>query len=177
MTMSHIDTTRDLVHAARDGDEDAFCELVRRERSALLMTASAMLSDRHEAEDVAQEACIEAFRGISGLRDPDRFRPWIARILTRIAIRRRKSLRRRKPTGDLARLPERRAPDHDRLDALVLEVRRLPDKYRLPLSLHYLTGLSYREVAGVTGISVGRVKSRLHDARALLRRRLRHVED
>jgi RNA polymerase sigma-70 factor (ECF subfamily) len=172
--MSRVDQTGALVRAAREGDEDAFSELVRREREALLMTASAMLSDRHEAEDVAQEACVEAFRGIASLRDPERFRPWIARILTRIAIRRRRSLRRRRPVVAPERVPDRSSPDHDRLDALVAEVRRLPDKYRIPLSLHYLTGLSYRDVAEVTDLSVARVKSRLHDAREILRRRLDH---
>jgi RNA polymerase sigma factor (sigma-70 family) len=68
--------------------------------------------------------------------------------------------------------PTAKGPDHARLDALQREVERLPDRYRAPLALHYLAGLPYRDVAEALGISEKRVKSRLHDARARLRRRL-----
>ena len=74
------------------------------------------------------------------------------------------------PRGE--RLPEQTGPEHARLDALEREVARLPEKYRVPLSLHYLAGLSYRQVAEATGLTEVRVKSRLHDARTRLRRRL-----
>jgi len=173
---------RDLDHAelaaaARDGDTEAFCELARRERGRLLATASALLGDRHHAEDAVQEALVAAFRDLPALRDPASLRSWVARILVRIAVKRRRKLRRERPSGWPVRPPTREAPDHRRLDALAREVDRLPDRYRVPLALHYLTGLPYRDVARIVGIPEKRVKSRLHDARERLRGRLRHVED
>lgn len=166
-----------LVAAARGGDAEAFCELARRERMRLLSTGAALLGDRHHAEDVVQEALVAAFRDLPALENPASFRSWVARILVRIALKRRRKIRRERAPGKPVREAVRDPSDHRRLDALAREVGRLPDKYRIPLTLHYLTGLAYREVARVTGLTEKRVKSRLHDARDRLRRRLRHVDD
>jgi RNA polymerase sigma-70 factor (ECF subfamily) len=164
----------DLVRAARDGDVEAFGEVVRRTQAPSVMAARALIGDRHEAEDAVQDAYLIAFSRLRDLRDPTRFRAWFATILTRLAL-----ARRRRPSpprlGDAQeRVPARPAADHARLDALQRAVDRLPDRYRAPVALHYLAGLSYREVAEVLSIPEKRVKSRLHDARARLRRRLDH---
>jgi RNA polymerase sigma-70 factor (ECF subfamily) len=162
----------DMVRAARRGDVAAFGAVVRRTQDGLVRAARALVGDVHEAEDAVQEAYVAAFGALRGLRDPGSFRAWIARILTRIALRRR---RRPWPArlGDAdARVPARPAADHGRLDALVEAVDALPAKYRAPVALHYLAELSYREVAEALGIPEKRVKSRLHDARERLRRRL-----
>jgi RNA polymerase sigma-70 factor, ECF subfamily len=161
-----------LVRDARGGDRAAFGELVRRTQDAMVRTARALVGDHHEAEDAAQEAFVVAFGKLGQLRDPARFRAWIFRILTRTALaRRRRPTARRLADGDV---PARESIDHGRLDALSREVDRLPDRYRSPLSLHYLAGLTYRETAEALGISEKRVKSRLYDARALIRKRLGH---
>jgi RNA polymerase sigma-70 factor (ECF subfamily) len=178
MTLTAMDTGfRELVREARRGSLAAFAEVVRRERRRLVASARAILLDHHEAEDVAQEALVVAHARLRDLRDPGRFRPWASRILVRLAVR-RKGRDRPRPSGDAAdRLPERRSGGHPELQALSREFRRLPEKYRVLLSLFYLAGLSYAETAEATGLSVARVKSRLHDARGLLRRRLSHVRD
>jgi RNA polymerase sigma-70 factor (ECF subfamily) len=171
LTATH-ERLEELVRQAAGGDPDAFTELVRRTQDRILRTARALVGDREAAEDAAQEAYLTAWERLADLRDPARFPAWLARILTRIALARRK---RRGPArlGDAAAvLPDREGPDHARLDALQREVERLPDRYRAPLALHYLAGLPYRDVAEALGISEKRVKSRLHDARARLRRRL-----
>jgi RNA polymerase sigma-70 factor (ECF subfamily) len=167
-------TLLELVTEARRGSRGAFAEIVRRERAPLVMAARALLSDDHEAEDAAQDALVAAWRGLASLRDPSRFRAWLMRILLRGANRRRRSLRRSGRDADLSRLPGRADPGHERLDALARGVEQLPDKYRVPLTLHYLAGLSYRQVAEATGLTETRVKSRLFDARTRLRRRLGH---
>ena len=95
-------------------------------------------------------------------------------ILTREAIKRRRRPGPRLLTTDPGKIEEREVPEHDRLTRLVTEMERLPEKYRLPLSLHYLSGLSYAEVGEAAGITEKRVKSRLHDARKMLERRLGH---
>lgn len=173
MSVSEIESpTVALVRAASAGDRDAFADLVRRERAALVRAARAILGDRHEAEDAAQEAFVAAYAHLPELRDPERFRPWLLRILARIAVRRRERLRRRKRLDGEDRVPARPEGGDPRLDALAAAVESLPDKYRTLVSLHYLADLSYEEVAEATGLSVGRVRSRLHQARELLRRRI-----
>ena len=163
-----------LVRDARGGDRAAFGELVRRTQDAMVRTARALVGDHHDAEDAAQEAFVVAFGKLGQLRDPASFRAWLFRILTRTALARRKRPAPRRLGDGEALVPAREPNGHDRLDALALEVNRLPDRYRSPLSLHYLAGLTYREVAEVLGISEKRVKSRLYDARALIRKRLGH---
>lgn len=169
--------TESLVRAARAGDEEAFAELVRAERASLVMAARIVTGDRHEAEDAAQEALVTAYRRLETLSDPARFRPWLSTILTRVAIRRGKKLRRLSPSPDLDSRPGPTSDRDARLDALLDEVVRLPDKYRLLLSLFYLRGHTCREVAELTELTEQRVKSRLHRARELLRAKLEEVRD
>lgn len=173
MAMSETQTTiDDLVRLARAGNREAFAALVRAEQPRLVGTARAILRDLQEAEDVAQDALVKAWFRLETLRDPGRFRPWLYRILTRLA-RDRVRRPRLRLVGDAApETPARPAADHTRLDALAREVERLPDRQRSPLVLHYLSGLTYAEIADVLSIPEKRVKSRLYDARRRLARRL-----
>jgi len=165
---------RHLVQMAMDGDAAAFSELVAAERMAVLRTARALLRDHHEAEDVAQEAFVAAWRHLGELRDPRRFRAWLMRILTRVAFRRLKTPRPTLLRDGLDHVPDAR-PDRDpRLERLLLEVRQLPDRYRVPLSLFYLAGLSHAEVAEAMETTPQAVKSRLNRARAQLRKKVEH---
>jgi len=178
--MTGTDPTRTpaaLVTAARDGDLDAFAEIVRQERETLIMAARALVGDRHEAEDAAHDALVAAWRHLAELRNPSSFGPWLSRILTRTAHRSRRDLERRHPAVDLAVLPADAEERDPRLDRLLAEVARLPSKYRVLISLHYLRGHDYREVGEAAGISVKRVKSRLFEARAMLRRRMSDEEE
>jgi len=173
MTGTHPTRNRaDLVTAARDGDLDAFSEIVRQERPSLITAARAILGDPHEAEDAAHEALVSAWRHLRELRDPASFGPWLSKILTRAALARRRRLALRHPAGDLATVGVASDERDPRLDRLLAEVTRLPEKYRVLLSLHYLRGHDYRETAAATGLPVKRVKSRLYEARALLRQRM-----
>ena len=180
MTITESPKTKaDLVDEARQRNPEAFAELVRREQRTLIMSARVLLGDHHEAEDAAQEAFVTAYRRLHTLRESDRFGPWLSRILTRTALRRRRALRRQRPVAEpgsvVANPPLRER--NDRLDDLLEQVRRLPEKYRVPLSLFYLRGHDYREVARIAGITEARVKSRLFRARELLRDALTKVRD
>ena len=166
----------DLVKAARDGDLEAFAAIVARERPTLIMAARPLVGDLHEAEDAAHDALVAAWRHLGDLRDPASFGPWLSKILTRTALARRRALLRRRPAGDLAALASPAADPDPRLDRLLVEMARLPGKYRVLISLHYLRGHDYRETAAATGLTAKRVKSRLYEARAMLRRRLSDEE-
>ena len=173
MTMTGLESsTAELVLAARKGDAGAFGEVVHRERASLVMAARALLGDSHEAEDAAQEALVVAFERLLELREPRSFGPWLSRILVRAAHARRRARSRRPKEGELAGVAARPDGEDPRLAALRSAVDDLPEKYRVLISLYHLRGHGYREVAEATGLTVGRVKSRLFQARAMLRKRL-----
>lgn len=166
-------STAELVRAARGGDADAFADLVKGEQERLVGAATALLGDRAEAEDAAQDALVAAHANLTRLRDPARFRPWLYRILLNRARDRRRRRRRRRVRLFGDRATEVAAPaavGHPRLDALARAVEELPEKYRRLISLHYVAGLDYAETAAAAGIPEKLVRSRLYDARRRLER-------
>jgi len=78
---------RDLVIRARGGDRDAFTELVARSIGRLTAVARLILRDEYAAQDAVQEAFIEAWRSLPGLREPDRFEAWLRRLLIRACFK------------------------------------------------------------------------------------------
>lgn len=158
--MTRTDPARSVVEAvraARDGDLDAFATLVSRERPSLVMAARTLVGDLHEAEDAAHDALVAAWRHLRDLRNPSSFGPWLSRILTRTALARRRDLERRRPAGSLAGLAFEAEDRDPRLDRLLAEAARLPEKYRVLIGLHYLRGHDYRETAEAAGIpEIGR---------------------
>lgn len=155
----------DLVRAARAGRTAAFEELVRRLSRRAVATAHLIAGDLQAGEEAAQDAFVIAWKKIGQVRDPEAFRGWFATVLAREAGRRR----RRAPPP----LPaEVAAPAADGESDLPREVNALKAKYRDVLALRYVEGLSYAEIALALGLTVARVKSRLHDGRERLRERL-----
>ncbi|HKI10560.1 MAG TPA: RNA polymerase sigma factor [Candidatus Acidoferrum sp.] len=144
--------------------------------------AQGVLRNAADAEDVAQEALLKAFRSFHRLRDPQRFRAWLVRITFRMALDRSRSAKRREqretdwsrpayrplpPTAeDLAVSCEFQA----RLESAVAE---LPEKLRLVLLLSALQGYTLEEVSAMLAIPTGTVKSRLFFARKQLAGKLR----
>ena len=172
----------------------AFEELLGRHLRQIYRVAFRLTGSRDDAEDLAQEAVIEAFRAFDRYQPGTHFDRWVYRIMTHthIDIVRR---RRRRPevsldaavrsTGDaLSSLlgDIRDDPQHQtELTHLDGEIQtalgRLPDEFRQAIVLADIEGLSYDEVAVAVGCPVGTVRSRLHRARAMLRQALRpHLE-
>jgi RNA polymerase sigma-70 factor (ECF subfamily) len=117
-----------------------------------------------DAEDVAQEALIRAWRSIATLADDARFGGWlmtIVRNLARNQLRDRAAEPRPRPHD-----PARPPTEHERLRAAV---DALPDALREVVRLRYEADLSYEEIAGALELDVGLVKSRLHEAKESLR--------
>ena len=78
-------TDRELVHATRDGDKAAFGVLIDRHRRRAAAIASGLLGSGEDAEDVVQEAVLQAYLGLGRLRDPDAFGPWLGGITVNLA--------------------------------------------------------------------------------------------
>jgi RNA polymerase sigma-70 factor (ECF subfamily) len=172
-----IETAKDhsLADRARNGDLDAFEELMHARIDAIYRLSFAIVGDEADARDSTQETFIAAWRRIRGLRDPDRFEAWLQRIAVntaRMALRSRGRRRIREiPTGDvasLAAMSDRAGPERSDGDVLGTALDRLPVDQRTILVLHHLEGHDVTCLAEVLEIPVGTVKSRLHSARQAL---------
>jgi len=164
---------RALVDRARRGDAEAFDALARTVGDRCMAIAYRILRDTDLADDAVQVALITAWREIRTLRDPDRFEPWLHRILTNECYA--EARRRRRWSADLrlVQLDGPREPAdvltvNDR-DELERAFRRLTLEQRAVLVFHHYVGLPLAEVADRLGIPLGTVKSRLNHATAALR--------
>ncbi|MDB5076833.1 MAG: DNA-directed polymerase subunit sigma [Chloroflexi bacterium] len=161
-----------LVEQARRGDLRAFDRLVERYQDAMFGAAYAMLGNFHDAEDVAQQAFIQAWRELANLQEPARFPGWLYRITQNLA--RNKLTRETRDTAPIESVDwARPAPAHDHerdtAEAVHEAIGALSEANRLATMLFYIGGYSIDEVAGILGIPAGTVKRRLHDARKALR--------
>jgi len=164
---------RSLVVEAMHGDETAFAGLMTVVGDRLLATAFRILRDLDLAEDAVQVALISAWRDLPTLREPDRFEPWLMRLLVRACYA--EAERHRRWTGRVQAIPvdgpatpdaTGAVADRDQLDR---GFRRLPVDQRAVFILHHYLGWSQPEIAASLGIPLGTVKSRLHYATQTLR--------
>ena len=121
---------RDLVEAARDGDREAYADLIRVRGDRLFAIAQRILRDVDRTEDAVQDALVIAWRDLPGLRDPDRFDAWLYRLVVRAASPRRCASA--ASSANLSHAPDRPPEPHRRLppvadrDQLERGFRRLP---------------------------------------------------
>lgn len=185
-------TDLELVGLAQAGDVDAFGELVERNRRAVFRAALAALGSPAEADDVAQEAFVTAYRKLGSFRGDSAFRTWLLSITWRKAIDRRTSMNRwlrltaappRDDAGDelfdpmdrvpaLVRSQEETLAD-DELHRIVKRlIRTLPRKLRDALLLAGSGEHTYEQIGQMLDTPVGTVKWRVAEARRVLRRKL-----
>jgi RNA polymerase sigma-70 factor, ECF subfamily len=164
----------ETVVRAQDGDHEAFAALAAESIDHLYRVARLIVRDASIAEDVVQDTLLEAWRGLPGLRDPDRFEAWLHRLLVRACIR--AGSRRRRNMSTEVRLLEQDAPTTgDAQRALLMRdlvgrgFRRLAPDQRALLVLRYYLDLSESEIASLVGVPAGTVKSRLHRASVEMR--------
>jgi RNA polymerase sigma-70 factor (ECF subfamily) len=159
---------RQWVARCREGDENALSLLIARHRSRLVRTATNLLRDRHEAEDVAQEAFLKGFREIHKLREDRAFSGYLYKICVRLCMDRLRLKRAELVEFDSIQHHEGGAVEN----RVVIEklLAQLPHELRTTLVLREMEQLSYEEVAEVMHVPIGTVRSRLHTARERFRK-------
>jgi RNA polymerase sigma-70 factor (ECF subfamily) len=180
-----------LVSAARTGDLPAFNQLVLNYQSLAYNVAYRIVGEQDAAADATQDAFIKAYKALNGFRGKS-FKPWLLRIVTNTCYDHLRA-KKRKPTANLDDVlvnpehswrlqdPGERPEEYaERLElgrALQQAIEQLPPEQRIVVVLSDVQGLTYDEIAEVTGISLGTVKSRLSRARAKLRDYLQAQEE
>jgi RNA polymerase sigma factor (sigma-70 family) len=155
-----------LVHRAREGDEEAFTQLVDLKGDRCYAVAFRILRDVDRAKDAVQQAFLLAWRELPRLRDPERFEVWLYRLLVNACYE--EARRHRRWTTRVRALPMEgpAGPDPivsiDDRDALERAFERLSPDHRAVFVMHHYAGLPLAAIADVVGVPVGTVKSRLH---------------
>ena len=179
----------DLVELCQAGlhpDRTAFAELLRRYQSHVDRVLYHLAPDWDDRADLAQEVWIRVYRNIKRLHEPAKFRGWLSRITTNLfydELRKRK--RHRKPLsldaplsmedGDISweiaasgPRPEDTLSTHEFYQQLDMALAELPEVFRTTIVLREIDGMAYEEIAEITGVSLGTVKSRIARARQRL---------
>jgi len=188
------DTTSDhaLLEATRNGDQDAFAELVTRYRNQITSYIYRMTSDYDGAVDLAQETFVRVYRARDRYQRSYAFSTYIYRIATNLAISEIRKRKRRtilsltglfqvdaeddtefQPT-DTKSLPDKDLIDDERGRVIARAIATLPPKYRVPVILRDVEGKTYEEIAVILELGLGTTKSRISRARALLKEKLRN---
>lgn len=192
--MTTRDEERFLVERSRRGDVTAFDQLVRAYERAIFNTAYRLCGSHDDAADMAQEAFVRAWNNLKSFRGDAAFSTWLHRIVTNVFLddRKRKRARPQQSLDEALELEESRvarqfedkspgpqeiAEGGERQRILQRAIAGLPEAQRVMVVLYHTQGLAYEEIAEITGLPMGTVKSRLNRARLALRDRLGPVAE
>lgn len=175
---------RRLVDRARQGDQDAFAQLVERHTKLVYSLALQKVQNHHDAEEVAQTVFLRAWQALPSFRGDAAFATWLYRLTSNACV---DLLRQRQRRGEPLSLQDPHLPQvaghgpdpaelahrQEQRAALMDAIDRLPDHARSVLLLREMEGLSYEEIARTLDIQLGTVRSRLARARSSLGKILR----
>ena len=165
-----------IARAEEQAPEAGFGERVTENQRRVFQIAYSILGNAADAEDVAQEAFLRAYQKFGSLREAEKFRGWVNRIVFRLALNRQRGGRRRLARDTRWQRSEtpamvdgaKDAEQQVELERLRREIERLPEKLRSVLQVSLVEEMDASEVGAVLGIPAGTVRSRLHTARRLL---------
>ncbi len=182
-----------LVKRVQNGDKSAFDILVLKYQGRIINLINRYVHDHSEAQDVAQEAFLKAYRAIGNFRGDSAFYTWIYRIAINTAKNLRVSRSRRPPADDIqaedAELyegvsslkeyatPERASLTDELSRTIDKAMQDLPDDLRTAITLRELDGLTYEEIAEAMDCPIGTVRSRIFRARDAIDKKLKPLLD
>ncbi|MEQ8382137.1 sigma-70 family RNA polymerase sigma factor [Coleofasciculus chthonoplastes] len=188
----------DLILRCQDGitpDRAAFAELLRRYQSHVEKVLYHLAPDWQDRPDLAQEVWIRVYRNIKRLKEPVKFKGWLSRITTNLfydELRKRKRVApplsldapRRMDDGEMdweiaadGPSPEDNMATREFYAQLREAIKDLPEAFRTTIVLREIEGMAYEEIAEITGVSLGTVKSRIARARSRLQSQLQPYLD
>ncbi|HTF56472.1 MAG TPA: sigma-70 family RNA polymerase sigma factor [Planctomycetota bacterium] len=153
-----MDLDRDQVLRARKGDRGAFEGIVRATARLVWAYVHGLVKDPSWTEDLVQETYLKGWESIGTLKDPDAFRGWLFTIARRLAWRHDEVAGR---SAAVAEMPKKAAPAAESQDAgehIRAALARLPERYRLPVTLHFVNGLEYGEISKSLGLANGSLR-------------------
>ena len=179
-------TEQELVFRAKAGDDEAFAQLMRDNETRIYNLTLRMTGNPEDAMDLAQEAFLNAWRGLKFFKGDSAFSTWVYRLASNACIdflrrkKRRQDISLSMPTDeeddsqpdipDERFLPERELERRELRQAVAHGLSRLSDEHRQVLVMREINGLSYQEIADVLDLEAGTVKSRIARARNSLRK-------
>jgi RNA polymerase sigma-70 factor (ECF subfamily) len=175
-----------LIQKTLDGQSAAFGELVRKYQDRLYNTMVHVTGCRDDAQDVVQDAFVQAFVKLDSFQQASAFYTWLYRIAFNVAISHR---RRKKPTTSVEETrrssgdepsdddagPSERLEQEERRRLVQDAIARLSEEHRTILVLREIDGCCYETIAEILELPIGTVRSRLHRARLQLREELKEV--
>jgi RNA polymerase sigma-70 factor (ECF subfamily) len=169
-----------LMQRVREGDEEAFAEIVDRYKDSLVNYLTHLVRSRDRAEELAQDAFVRLYRNAANYREREKLGPYLFRIATNQTvseIRRERRWNLLMPRLHASTNSHVLPPDANLITTeiqrqVVAALQRLPVKYRAPLVLFEMEEWSYDEIAAALEVRTGTVKSRISRARELMRRQL-----
>lgn len=165
-----------LVRRSQSGDREAFSELVRRHQNLVYNVSYRFMRDAAQAEDMAQEAFLKAYRLLHGFRGDCSFTTWMYRVTSSVCLtelsrrKRRGEVEMPRETGDNLATTEMAPEETDLKEQIRRCVTYLSDRYATIITLYYLNGSSYDEIAQVMDVPLGTLKTWMFRARKQLRR-------
>lgn len=174
-----------IVNRFKGGEERAFFELVERHKEAVSSIVFKFIRDRHETEDVTQEVFIAVYKSLKGFRERSRFFTWLYSVVMNVCTYyRRDVLKKAQKTISLDSLsaymsipdtklnPVKIFENKDSMEKVNEAINKLPEELKSALILREVEEFSYEEIAKIMKVSVGTVKSRIHNARVFIGRQI-----
>lgn len=174
---------QELIQNAKQGDKEALEQIFRLHVNSAIRLAYLVTRNWATAEDVVQEAFLQAFRSLHTFQDHRPFKPWFTRIVVNKAKRIGPRLDRghapyelEEENQHLSFSPEEQALENEGVDELFKAINQLDEQHRLPLLLKYISELTEAEIAETLNIPLTTVKSRLYVARQRLKGHLAQIK-
>ncbi len=174
-----------VIEACQQGDRAAFQVLFETYKDKVFSIAVYSSGDRSVADDVTQQIFLKLFTAIRQFRGDSEFTTWLYRLVVNACLDERRRRRRLLPWGETVSMrntsdkkpQEKQYARLEVREAVQAAISELKPKFRLPILLKYIEGLSYEEIASVMGCSKGTVASRLNRGHSQLAKRLSHLNN